>query len=84
MQEEWSNLLTGLFDPKLKLLQKWVRHLIRERLVIKGKIGSMIVLKEEVARIQVQQIPIKQKPRHFFVGSSNARIVMNWGIEKTV
>jgi hypothetical protein len=31
MQEEWNNLLTGLFDPKLKLLQKWVRHLIRER-----------------------------------------------------
>jgi hypothetical protein len=53
-------------------------------LVIKGKIGSMVVLKEEVARIQVQQIPIKQKPRHFFVGSSNAQIVMNWGIEKTV
>jgi hypothetical protein len=39
MEEELNNLLTGVFGPELKLLQMWVHHSVRERLVIKGKIG---------------------------------------------
>jgi hypothetical protein len=42
-------LLIGVFDPKLKLLLMLVHHLVREWLIIKGKIGLRVVLKEEVA-----------------------------------
>jgi hypothetical protein len=55
MREEWSSLVTEVFDRKWKLQLKWVHQFLQERLGDKWRIEYRDVLKTKVKMKQRKQ-----------------------------